>query len=95
MPQKMAMLTPFIHLTGTSATYLSKAGDDPFQIKEPLGLVNIYLGDWVHKAKEISTVYGNLKGLPPLLIHAAEYDVYSGDAELLYERASELVLRLK
>lgn len=89
MPKKMAMLTPFLDVTGTSVTYLSKVGDDPFQIKEPLGLVNIYLGDWVHKAREISTVYGSLKGLPPLLIHAAEYDVYSGDAELLYKRASE------
>jgi Esterase/lipase len=89
MPKKMAMITPFLDVTGTSKTYQSKAADDPFQDNEPLGLVNIYLGSWVNKAREISTVYENLKGLPPLLIHAAEYDVFSGDAELLYERASE------
>lgn len=83
------MLTPFLDATGKSATYQSKAGNDPFQYKEPLGFVNIYLGDSIHNAKEISTVYGNLKGLPPMLIHEAEYDVFSGDAEILYERALE------
>jgi acetyl esterase/lipase len=89
MPKKMAMLTPFLDATDTSVAYLSKAADAPFQDKDQLGLVNTYLGDCVHKAREISTVYGNLKGLSPLLIHAAEYDVCSGDAELLYERAAK------
>ena len=89
MPKKIAMLTPFLDATGKSATYQSKAGVDPFQNNDPLSLVNIYLGDSVHKAREISTVFGNLKGLPPLLIHEAEHDVFSGDAELLYERALE------
>jgi acetyl esterase/lipase len=95
IPTKIAMITPFLDVTGKKRADSRVAAEDPFQMQDSLRLVKVYLGDPILEAEKISTIYGNLKCLPPLMIHAAEYDVFSVDAQLMYERAVQAGVSVK
>ena len=92
MPCAMAFLTPVFDLTGTSESLHVNAANDPFQLKDPLGVAKLYVGENDTASLLLSPLYGDLRGLPPMLIHAAEYDVFAGDAERFLKQAADVGL---
>ncbi len=89
MPCRMAFITPVFDLGGRGDSFVSKAAKDPFKLKDPLGIAKIYIGGNNATTPVISPLYGELCGLPPMLIHGAEYDVFLSDSERMAEKAKE------
>lgn len=89
MPSSMAFITPVFDLAGTGDSFRSKAGKDPFKLTDPLGIAKNYVGTNNPASPAISPLYGELEGLPPMLIHAAEYDVFLNDSTRFAEIAGK------
>lgn len=89
MPQKCAFITPVFDLAGTGESFRTNAAKDPFQLKDPLGIAKLYVGEDTATMPELSPLYGSLAGLPQMRILAAEYDVFLSDAQRLAERVNK------
>jgi acetyl esterase/lipase len=89
MPRAMAFLTPVFDLAGASEPFAANAAKDPFQLKDPLGIAKLYVAENDPASPMLSPLFGDLSGLPPMLIHAAEYDVFAGDAERFAKKAAD------
>ncbi len=81
MPKALAYITPVFDLTGKCSTFITERERDPFGQEDPLSIAKIYVGGNVPSSPTLSPLFGDLQGLPPVLIHSGEYDVFSGDSE--------------
>jgi acetyl esterase/lipase len=84
----MAFITPLFDLTGQGESFISKAAKDPFKLADPLGIAKNYIGNNNPAFPMLSPLFGDLSGLPSVLIHAAEYDVFYSDSVRFIEKAS-------
>ncbi|MTI81584.1 MAG: alpha/beta hydrolase [Firmicutes bacterium] len=87
MPLAAAFITPVFDFTGKSESFKTRAKKDPFKLTDPLGIAKIYVEDNEPTSAVISPLYGQLDGLPPMLVHAADYDVFLCDSIKLQEKA--------
>jgi acetyl esterase/lipase len=88
LPAGLFVISPWADLTQSHATYQSKAGEDPMISLEGLnGMAAEYLGAADPQDPLASPVFGDLSGLPPLLIHVGSEEALLGDSLLLAERA--------
>jgi acetyl esterase/lipase len=94
LPSAMVFLTPMLDFTGKGESMQSRAKNDPFQMEDPLGIAKIYLDGNDPYSPVFSPVYGDLKGLPPMLVHAADNDVFFSDAERLAQKAKDAGCRV-
>lgn len=90
MPERCAFITPVFDLAGTGESFRTKAAKDPFQLRDPLGIAKIYVGENTPTMPELSPLFGSLSGLPKMLIQAAEYDVFLSDAQRMVERVKKM-----
>ena len=90
MPERCAFVTPVFDLAGTGESFRTKAAKDPFQLKDPLGIAKIYIGDNTPTMPELSPLFGTLSGLPKMLMLAAEHDVFLSDAQRMAERVNKM-----
>ena len=81
MPKALVYITPVFDLTGQAETYITRRQEDPFNQENPLSIAKIYVGANDAASPLLSPLFGNLEGLPPVLIHSADYDVFSGDSD--------------
>jgi monoterpene epsilon-lactone hydrolase len=87
MPCALNFITPVFDLAGKGDSFTSKAAKDPFKLADPLGIAKIYVAANNPTSPMLSPLYGELDGLPPVLIHAAEYDVFLSDSTRFAEKA--------
>lgn len=87
MPSALAFITPVFDFAGKGETFISRAHKDPFKLKDPLSIAKVYVGANNPSSPALSPVYGDLEGLPQMLIHAADYDVFLSDSLHLAEKA--------
>ncbi|TYQ17749.1 UNVERIFIED_CONTAM: acetyl esterase/lipase [Acetivibrio alkalicellulosi] len=87
MPYKLAFITPVFDFAGKGESFILKAEKDPFKLVDPLGIAKKYVGVNNSLSPMISPLYGNLEGLPPILIHASENDVFLSDSIRFAEKA--------
>ncbi|HYE68327.1 MAG TPA: alpha/beta hydrolase [Anaerovoracaceae bacterium] len=87
MPCALNFITPVFDLAGKGDSFTSKAAKDPFKLVDPLGIAKIYVAANNPTSPAISPLYGELDGLPPVLIHAAEHDVFLSDSTRFAEKA--------
>lgn len=97
MPKALAFITPVFDLQGKGESYITRARKDPFQTKDPLGLTKNYIGTNNAAAPFLSPMNGDLSGLPPILLHAADYDVFLSDSERFTQKITAVkgVVELK
>ncbi len=81
MPKALSYITPLFDLTGKAETFITRREEDPFVQEDPLSIAKIYLGANDASSPMLSPLFGDLKGLPPVLIHSADSDVFSADSE--------------
>lgn len=86
MPKAFVCITPVFDLAGTGETFITKAGKDPFRLTDPLGIAKLYIGENNPSSPMLSPLYGDLSGLPAVLIHAGECDVFLSDSIRLMEK---------
>lgn len=88
LPAGIIALSPFVDCTLKSESIDKLAGEDPIIERDTLTyMVTNYFQAAPPDGALISPVYGDLRGLPPLLIQAGRNEVLVDDATRLEERA--------
>jgi len=87
LPSGAVLLSPWTDLTGTAESVRALAGVDPWLNAERLALVaGLYLGGGDPRNPLASPLYGDLRGLPPLLIQVGTDEILLDDATGLARR---------
>ena len=85
MPQGAVLMSPLLDLTFSGASIISHAHRDPFLHPNMLNAVaEFYCGSQTASNTEISPLFGDLAGYPPLLVQV-------GSEEILFDDATRLV----
>jgi monoterpene epsilon-lactone hydrolase len=88
LPAAAVALSPATDLTGSSASFLTRRQLDPVLINlEGTTIVRDYVCDHDPQEPYISPLFGDLHGLPPILIHVGDHEVLLDDALRFAERA--------
>lgn len=84
----ICLLSPWtdLALTGRSAAARSVTGESPISMESMAICAHFYLQGRSPLDPLASPVYGDLKGLPPVLIHTSRTDALYDDARMLAER---------
>jgi acetyl esterase/lipase len=86
-PVGAAVMSPWTDLALTGATLASKAEADPFLTRAALqSAADQYLGPHDPRDPKASPLYGDLAGLPPVLIQVGEDEILLDDARRYAER---------
>jgi phosphinothricin tripeptide acetyl hydrolase len=81
-------ISPWVDLTNSAASYVSKAAVDPIVTLENIALLTqAYIGTGDPKQPLVSPLYADLRGLPPLLVQVGSDEVLVDDAHALGVRA--------
>lgn len=92
MPAGLAMFSPWLDLALTGYSLLSSglSGVSPFTMEMTALCAKLYLQDNVLAVDpDASPVFGDLSGLPPILVHVSEEDSFFDDSKLLAKRIDE------
>ena len=90
LPACVVCLSPWVDLTLSSESIQSKAAIDP--ILNPVSLDGYaadYAAEQARDHDRISPIFGNLAGLPPLLIHVGSDEILLDEALWLAEKAQD------
>lgn len=88
MPAALAMMSPFTDLSLSGDTHDTCVGRDFLADKETLDeMVEYYVADGDNKDPFASPLFGDLAGLPDMLIHVGSEEVLLSDSTRLAERA--------
>jgi len=88
LPAAVALLSPFTDLTCSGETLTTRAAIEPWldpSLLEPLA--RLYAGPHDRAEPRISPLFGDLRGLPPLIIHVGDQEILLADSQRLAERA--------
>lgn len=89
LPGGVYLLSPWLDLTQSSETYDECEARDPMVSRELLqGLADAYVGDHSPSDPLISPLFGNLSGLPPMLVQVGTDEVLLGDSTKLAHRVA-------
>ena len=89
-PAGAVLFSPWTDLSGAGATMTSNARSDAmFNRYSILGGAPLYCGGLDPKDPLVSPLYGDLAGLPPLLVFASQSEMLYDDSKRLVEKAKE------
>jgi monoterpene epsilon-lactone hydrolase len=87
-PAAGVCISPWVDLTCSGATYVTKAAVDPIVTRESVDMMaDAYAGRSDRKAPLVSPLHADLRDLPPLLVQVGSDEVLLDDALGLAERA--------
>lgn len=90
MPAAGICISPWCDMTGTGESVTARADLDPMTNAEGLDrMAAHYLNGADPKTPGASPIFGDLRGLPPLLIHVGECEILFSDSETLAARAAD------
>jgi acetyl esterase/lipase len=89
LPAALAAMCPMVDQTNSGETFQSRAALDPYQLDPKYAMNQYVLAGQDPCNPLLSPLFGELRGLPPLLIHAADHDVFLSDATRLAEKARQ------
>lgn len=91
LPRKLVLISPWLDLAMSSASYETLKDQDIFSKPEQLRLMaRTYVGRNGDASNPLaSPIYGDLRDLPPILIHAGGADITRDDAIVLREKAAQ------
>ena len=88
LPSSVVALSPWTDMAGTGASIKANAKRDPFFVPEDVErYAQLYLGAQSRETPYASPVYGDFRGLPPLLIHVGEGEMLLDDARNVHAKA--------
>jgi epsilon-lactone hydrolase len=89
LPCAAYLMSPWTDLAATGATFVTRADVDPLHQRPMiLSMAKAYLGPSGDPLDPLaSPLYGDLKGLPPLLIQCGDHETILDDSVRLAERA--------
>jgi monoterpene epsilon-lactone hydrolase len=91
MPASAALVSPWVDLRCSAASFDSLAAVDPLLTRRSLKeMADAYLGGTDPVSPLASPLFGDLAGLPPLLIHVGSEEVLLDDSRRLADLAAAL-----
>lgn len=87
LPAGAVLFSPYVDLAHTGSSPARNARTDYLPAFEPGRPNDTYLGDVDPRTPEASPLYGDLSGLPPLLIVAGDREAILDDSIRLFDRA--------
>ncbi|PWB95896.1 alpha/beta hydrolase fold domain-containing protein [Methylosinus sporium] len=89
LPRAAALFSPWTDLSASGASTRDNEGKDPIFTRRALRLAaRQYLGEASTRELEASPLFGDLSGLPPLLLHVGADELLLDDSRRLAERAA-------
>lgn len=90
LPGKLYLLSPWTDLTGSCESIYSNDGKDSMFRSDNLdAFATHYVGDEARNNPLISPLFGDLSGLPPMLIQVDSSETLLDDSRVLHENALE------
>jgi acetyl esterase/lipase len=90
LPLCTVLLSPYLDLTGTGATLEKNAKNDRFlDVFEMRRWAKMYADDHDHSDPMISPLFGDMSGLPPILVQASRSEVLFDDSVRFVKKAKE------
>ena len=90
LPSAAVLISPWVDLTITGESAISKADVDPIATKEGLSeMAEAYMGDTAPRTPLASPIFAELEGLPPMLIQVGTSEVLLDDATRLVDNAKK------
>ncbi|WP_171962588.1 alpha/beta hydrolase [Bordetella trematum] len=89
LPRSLVLLSPWLDLSMQGRSYVELAGRDIFSKPEQLrAMARSYLGRLgpPPDSPSASPLWGDLSGLPPIVVHAGAHDITLDDSHTLVER---------
>ncbi len=87
MPAGVVCLSPLTDMEGTGESVITRAKADPILRLEDSVVFKHYLADHDARSPLLSPLYGDLRGLPPMLIHVGNDEIMLSDSTRLAECA--------
>lgn len=88
LPAGAVLFSPWTDLTGSGETMTNNARSDAMFLRETImGGAAKYYGSLDPKDPRVSPLYGDLEGLPPLLVFASDSEMLYSDSTRLVEKA--------
>jgi acetyl esterase/lipase len=88
-PRGAAVMSPWTDLSLSGASLKTRADADPFLTEEALAsAARLYLGQNDPRDLLASPLFGNMAGLPPILLHVGEDEVLLDDARRYADQVS-------
>jgi acetyl esterase/lipase len=87
MPAAAVLMSPLTDMEGTGESIRTRAQADPLLTDDARVIFRHYLADNDPRSPWFSPLYGELYGLPPLLIHVGDDEILLSDSTRLAERA--------
>jgi acetyl esterase/lipase len=88
LPGAVVLISPWLDLALTGPSLYTRAEVDPLCSIEGLQIAaSYYLGNADSKTPMASPLYGDLHGLPPLLIQVGDHEILLSDSTRLAEKA--------
>jgi monoterpene epsilon-lactone hydrolase len=90
LPSSAFVMSPYVDLTLSGTTFLDKQAVDPILTPEGVRLrVPDYVGGAAPSDPYISPIFGDLRGLPPMLIQVGSHEILLSDAVRLAGTAAD------
>jgi epsilon-lactone hydrolase len=86
LPACAALLSPWVNLTG-AGSYRNAGSWSMFQPSDVITFAKLYLHGAPADSGEASPLFADLRGLPPVLIHASSTELLMDDSVRLHEKA--------
>jgi monoterpene epsilon-lactone hydrolase len=87
LPACVVGMSPWTDMTGSGASIVANSQRDPMFSAEDIGrYASLYLGAQSREDPLASPLFGDLAGLPPLLIHVGETEVLLDDARQVHNK---------
>lgn len=86
LPVSVHFFCPMLDSAKTGESMISRAKKDPYRLKPEFFYDRLYVAENDPCHPSISPLYADLKNLPPVFIHAADYDVFLSDAIRLHDK---------
>lgn len=100
LPAKLVLMSPWLDMTASGASYTENFEKDPMfgGTRESMIYRGDYLGEHEPDEPYLSPLFGELAGLPPMLIQAGEIEMIRSDgeraAEKIKQAGGEVVLQI-
>lgn len=90
LPALVVLLSPWTDLTGTGESMETRAEADPWLSPEAARATPVlYIRDMDPRSPIVSSIYADLTGLPPMIVHVGNDEILLSDAARLVDRARE------
>ncbi len=87
LPAAVVAMSPIADFSATGASLTANASSDPFMGKSELALIaDAFAGDRSPADPDISPLYGNFSGFPPLLIQVGSHETLLDDGTRLADK---------